>query len=285
MTPRTETRREHDAVGAYVLGVLDEADADRFEAHLAGCDRCAAELDELDGPGTAARRARASCRPGHPGGRSRPAARPGPAAGPADRRGRRHPAGQAQAPALPGRGGGRADHRRPVAAVALTSGRRRRRRTQPLRERRPRTQYSTGREGQRHRPGHQGHRDGLPGAEGLGHQRRPGARQRQGPAEVRPGRRRQGRRARRPSPPGRCRTGATASRTARTKWNEEPAVRRTAARPTTATTSTISRSAPWTASSWSDVNSLSPRATRPCGRHLSRCRRATQVRDVPFAYG
>jgi hypothetical protein len=39
----------HDAVGAYVLGVLDDADATAFEAHLAGCDRCAAQLEEFSG--------------------------------------------------------------------------------------------------------------------------------------------------------------------------------------------------------------------------------------------
>ncbi|MGW5675519.1 anti-sigma factor family protein [Streptomyces sp. NPDC003860] len=37
----------HDAVGAYVLGILEDADATEFEAHLAGCDVCAAHLDEF----------------------------------------------------------------------------------------------------------------------------------------------------------------------------------------------------------------------------------------------
>ncbi|MEU8683671.1 zf-HC2 domain-containing protein [Streptomyces sp. NPDC048611] len=46
MIPPTQPDR-HSDVGAYVLGVLDAADADRFEAHLVGCDRCAAELEEL----------------------------------------------------------------------------------------------------------------------------------------------------------------------------------------------------------------------------------------------
>ncbi|WP_432014307.1 anti-sigma factor family protein [Streptomyces cucumeris] len=41
--------QQHTAVGAYALGVLDPADAARFEEHLIGCDRCAAELDELMG--------------------------------------------------------------------------------------------------------------------------------------------------------------------------------------------------------------------------------------------
>ncbi|MFF0072406.1 zf-HC2 domain-containing protein [Streptomyces sp. NPDC005494] len=39
----------HDAAGAYVLGVLDDAEASAFEAHLAGCARCAAHLDEFAG--------------------------------------------------------------------------------------------------------------------------------------------------------------------------------------------------------------------------------------------
>ncbi|MBL1095204.1 zf-HC2 domain-containing protein [Streptomyces coffeae] len=39
----------HDAVGAYVLGVLDEVEATAFEAHLAGCEQCGRELDELTG--------------------------------------------------------------------------------------------------------------------------------------------------------------------------------------------------------------------------------------------
>ncbi|MHA7962112.1 zf-HC2 domain-containing protein [Streptomyces sp. L500] len=40
---------EHTAVGAYALGVLDEADTARFEEHLADCPRCAAELEALMG--------------------------------------------------------------------------------------------------------------------------------------------------------------------------------------------------------------------------------------------
>ncbi|QKV94121.1 zf-HC2 domain-containing protein [Streptomyces sp. NA02950] len=39
----------HDAVGAYVLGVLDEVEATAFEAHLAGCGQCGQQLDELTG--------------------------------------------------------------------------------------------------------------------------------------------------------------------------------------------------------------------------------------------
>ncbi|MCA6094560.1 zf-HC2 domain-containing protein [Streptomyces sp. SCA3-4] len=41
--------QEHTAVGAYALGALGDADAARFEEHLAGCARCAAELDDLMG--------------------------------------------------------------------------------------------------------------------------------------------------------------------------------------------------------------------------------------------
>ncbi|MFF3556550.1 anti-sigma factor family protein [Streptomyces tsukubensis] len=39
----------HDAVGAYVLGVLDDADVSAFEAHLAGCDICAVHVEEFSG--------------------------------------------------------------------------------------------------------------------------------------------------------------------------------------------------------------------------------------------
>ncbi|MCD9141477.1 anti-sigma factor family protein [Streptomyces albireticuli] len=42
----TEPAR-HTDVGAYALGVLGDADAGRFEEHLADCHRCAAELDGL----------------------------------------------------------------------------------------------------------------------------------------------------------------------------------------------------------------------------------------------
>lgn len=37
----------HTDVGAYALGVLDAADAARFEEHLVGCEACAARLTEL----------------------------------------------------------------------------------------------------------------------------------------------------------------------------------------------------------------------------------------------
>lgn len=40
---------EHDAAGAYVLGILDDAEASAFEAHLAGCALCSAHLDEFAG--------------------------------------------------------------------------------------------------------------------------------------------------------------------------------------------------------------------------------------------
>ncbi|MEU8678385.1 zf-HC2 domain-containing protein [Streptomyces sp. NPDC048560] len=39
----------HDAAGAYVLGILDEAEASAFEAHLAHCALCSAHLDEFAG--------------------------------------------------------------------------------------------------------------------------------------------------------------------------------------------------------------------------------------------
>ncbi|NUK04920.1 anti-sigma factor family protein [Streptomyces lunaelactis] len=44
-----EQESVHDAVGAYVLGILDDADASAFEAHLAGCDYCATHLEEFSG--------------------------------------------------------------------------------------------------------------------------------------------------------------------------------------------------------------------------------------------
>ncbi|WP_065960142.1 zf-HC2 domain-containing protein [Streptomyces sparsogenes] len=46
MMPAAEDQ-QHTAVGAYALGVLDPADAARFEEHLLGCDRCGAELERL----------------------------------------------------------------------------------------------------------------------------------------------------------------------------------------------------------------------------------------------
>ncbi|MFF3768427.1 zf-HC2 domain-containing protein [Streptomyces sp. NPDC001922] len=44
-----ERHSEHEAVGAYALGVLDAADAARFEDHLAYCEPCAQQLDEFMG--------------------------------------------------------------------------------------------------------------------------------------------------------------------------------------------------------------------------------------------
>jgi hypothetical protein len=41
----------HEAVGAYSLGILDDAEATQFEVHLAGCEYCAAQLDDLAGLG------------------------------------------------------------------------------------------------------------------------------------------------------------------------------------------------------------------------------------------
>ncbi|MFC5955800.1 anti-sigma factor family protein [Streptomyces pratens] len=40
---------EHETVGAYALGILDDAEATTFEGHLAGCEWCAQQLDELAG--------------------------------------------------------------------------------------------------------------------------------------------------------------------------------------------------------------------------------------------
>lgn len=39
----------HETVGAYALGILDDAEATDFEAHLATCEWCAQQLDELAG--------------------------------------------------------------------------------------------------------------------------------------------------------------------------------------------------------------------------------------------
>ncbi|PWI45509.1 zf-HC2 domain-containing protein [Streptomyces sp. ICBB 8177] len=41
--------RHHVDVGAYALGLLEEADADRFEEHLAQCGRCADLLEDFVG--------------------------------------------------------------------------------------------------------------------------------------------------------------------------------------------------------------------------------------------
>ncbi|MEU6575925.1 zf-HC2 domain-containing protein [Streptomyces sp. NPDC046805] len=51
MSPRqgTPVPGEHETVGAYALGILDDAEATAFEAHLAGCEWCAQQLDELSG--------------------------------------------------------------------------------------------------------------------------------------------------------------------------------------------------------------------------------------------
>ncbi|MFI1401130.1 zf-HC2 domain-containing protein [Streptomyces sp. NPDC020681] len=42
-----EFSSEHEAVGAYALGVLDVADTLRFQGHLAQCDDCAQQLEEF----------------------------------------------------------------------------------------------------------------------------------------------------------------------------------------------------------------------------------------------
>ncbi|MDJ0342008.1 zf-HC2 domain-containing protein [Streptomyces sp. H10-C2] len=45
----TSPKEQHADVGAYVLGLLDDADATRFETHLADCELCATEFDALAG--------------------------------------------------------------------------------------------------------------------------------------------------------------------------------------------------------------------------------------------
>ncbi|MFJ9011675.1 anti-sigma factor family protein [Streptomyces canus] len=39
----------HETVGSYALGILDDAEATSFEAHLATCEWCAQQLDEFAG--------------------------------------------------------------------------------------------------------------------------------------------------------------------------------------------------------------------------------------------
>ncbi len=39
----------HETVGAYALGILDDAEATQFEMHLATCEWCGQQLDELAG--------------------------------------------------------------------------------------------------------------------------------------------------------------------------------------------------------------------------------------------
>jgi anti-sigma factor RsiW len=48
-------RAEHTDVGAYALGLLEERDRRAFEAHLAGCAACRAELEKLSGVADALR--------------------------------------------------------------------------------------------------------------------------------------------------------------------------------------------------------------------------------------
>lgn len=43
------SRIEHTDVGAYALGLLEEADRNAFSAHLSGCSSCAAELAGISG--------------------------------------------------------------------------------------------------------------------------------------------------------------------------------------------------------------------------------------------
>ncbi|MFJ5263518.1 anti-sigma factor family protein [Streptomyces sp. NPDC088387] len=49
MQQGTAGPNEHETVGAYALGILDDAEASAFEIHLAGCEWCAQQLDELAG--------------------------------------------------------------------------------------------------------------------------------------------------------------------------------------------------------------------------------------------
>ncbi|MFJ4688340.1 anti-sigma factor family protein [Streptomyces sp. NPDC091377] len=49
MQQGTAGPNEHETVGAYALGILDDAEATAFEVHLAGCEWCAQQLDELAG--------------------------------------------------------------------------------------------------------------------------------------------------------------------------------------------------------------------------------------------
>ncbi|MCK1798464.1 zf-HC2 domain-containing protein [Streptomyces sp. XM4193] len=44
-----QDHHDHHDVGAYAIGALGPEEAERFEAHLADCGRCAAALDELLG--------------------------------------------------------------------------------------------------------------------------------------------------------------------------------------------------------------------------------------------
>jgi hypothetical protein len=41
------SREQHFDVASYALGVLDEADSERFEEHLADCWVCAGELESF----------------------------------------------------------------------------------------------------------------------------------------------------------------------------------------------------------------------------------------------
>ncbi|WP_433172349.1 anti-sigma factor family protein [Actinoallomurus sp. CA-150999] len=49
MTERGEETVPHTDVGAYALGLLEEDDRRAFEAHLAGCPACSAEVADLSG--------------------------------------------------------------------------------------------------------------------------------------------------------------------------------------------------------------------------------------------
>jgi len=43
----TAISSEHTDLGAYALGLLEDRDKAAFEAHLASCDACSAELSTL----------------------------------------------------------------------------------------------------------------------------------------------------------------------------------------------------------------------------------------------
>ncbi|GHE86660.1 zf-HC2 domain-containing protein [Streptomyces fumanus] len=74
----SEVPNEHEAVGAYALGILDDAEATAFEAHLATCEWCARQLDELAGMEPMLAALAQVPGAGRPAAGEAPAARPGP---------------------------------------------------------------------------------------------------------------------------------------------------------------------------------------------------------------
>ncbi|CAM5702688.1 Putative zinc-finger domain-containing protein OS=Streptomyces glaucescens OX=1907 GN=SGLAU_13380 PE=4 SV=1 [Streptomyces glaucescens] len=165
---------EHETVGAYALGILDDAEATAFEAHLATCEWCAQQLDELAGmePMLAALADLPGA--GTPAIGESLSARPGPRLAErlvdevAERRAQKRRRGfymvAAAAALIVGgpfvavatSGGDDGGGNRPVAAHATAP---------PRRLRRDR------RQGHGHRPRHPGQRDRGTGEEGLGHAR------------------------------------------------------------------------------------------------------------------